>query len=96
VSVPYTIIPTTRYLKDVKRLKRQGFDSDKVKVAVIALANGKLLPAKYRDHSMTSSGNLRNCHIAPDVVLLYETDRDNSTLTLFRVGSQSDLLLSEI
>ena len=72
MNIPYTIIPTTRYLKDVKRLKRQGFDSGKIMVAIIALANGKLLSAKYRDHSITNSGDLRNCHIAPDVVLLYE------------------------
>ena len=51
---------------------------------------GSTLPAKYVDHAL--SGNwqgYRDCHIKPDLVLIYK--RDEHTLKLARIGSHSEL-----
>jgi mRNA interferase YafQ len=49
------------------------------------------LPESMHDHSLT--GNLkdcRDCHIKPDLVLIYRKINDN-TLELIRLGSHSEL-----
>lgn len=54
------------------------------------LLNDLPLPAKYADHALTGNlKDLRDCHIKPDLVLLYA--KDNDTLTLVRLGSHSEL-----
>ena len=59
------------------------------------LAKGKRLPEKYRDHELTYSRNysgaMRECHIQPDWLLVYEKDDDRLYLYLTRTGSHSDL-----
>lgn len=48
------------------------------------------IPEKYRDHQL--SGNLkdlRDCHIKPDLVLLYR--KHNDSVELVRLGSHSEL-----
>ena len=54
------------------------------------LSSGLTLPTKYRDHALT--GNLkgiRDCHIKPDLILLYRLEAEN--VTLIRLGSHSEL-----
>lgn len=54
------------------------------------LLNGINLPSKYRDHQLTGNlKDLRDCHIKPDLVLLYRTQDDS--LELVRLGSHSEL-----
>ncbi len=56
------------------------------------LANGIILEERYRDHKL--SGNyegLRECHINPDWLLIYEIRDDELILVLNRTGSHSDL-----
>jgi len=51
---------------------------------------GETLAEKYVDHAL--SGNwqgYRDCHIKPDLVLIYKIDDD--TLKLARIGSHSEL-----
>ena len=52
------------------------------------------LPSRCRDHAMV--GNLkdhRDCHIKPDLVLIYRKigDVDGGALQLVRIGSHSEL-----
>lgn len=50
------------------------------------------LPKKYRDHQL--SGNLkdlRDCHVKPDLVLLYRKQKES--IELIRLGSHSELSL---
>ena len=58
------------------------------------LLNDVQLPEKYCDHAL--KGNLagsRDCHIKPDLVLIYEKPDDN-TLLLIRLGSHSELAIA--
>ena len=48
------------------------------------------MPEKYRDHQLTGNlKDLRDCHIKPDLVLLYR--KNNEVLELIRLGSHSEL-----
>ena len=88
----YKIIPTTQFKKDLKLIKKQGKDVTELNNVINSLAAGETLPEKYRDHLL--SGNWRNhreCHIAPDWLLIYKIDNNVLVLTLARTGSHSDL-----
>ena len=63
-----------------------------LKEAISILATGGALPERYRDHALT--GNLsgfRECHILPDLLLVYLMEEDVLVLTLVRTGTHSDL-----
>jgi len=90
----YQLYPTTKYRKDVKRLARRGLDMSKLDTVIELLANGEILPPKYRDHALTGSlKGFRDCHIEPDWVLIYKIDRGKLILILSETGSHSDLFL---
>jgi len=88
----YTIRPTTRFQKDLKRLQKRGYDLSILTEVIKTLAQGKPLQEKNRDHAL--SGNFsgcRECHIAPDWLLIYEIFEDELILYLTRTGTHSDL-----
>ena len=83
-----------KFDRDYKRIIERGLPEKKLKKVVSILASEKVLPAKYRDHALTVSRNykdLRECHIAPDWLLVYRIEKDTLTLFLARTGSHSDL-----
>jgi mRNA interferase YafQ len=58
---------------------------------VEALANDQLLDPRYRDHALTGDWkDYRDCHIKPDMVLIYRKP-DDVVLQLVRLGSHSEL-----
>ncbi|MBP0987148.1 MAG: type II toxin-antitoxin system YafQ family toxin [Oscillospiraceae bacterium] len=88
----YTAKPTAQFKKDVKRMQKQNKDMQLLWDVVEKLANGISLPDEYRDHML--SGNfkgIRECHIQPDWLLMYEVCDDTLYLYLTRTGSHSDL-----
>ncbi|NLN00999.1 MAG: type II toxin-antitoxin system YafQ family toxin [Lentisphaerae bacterium] len=81
---------TTRFEKDLARMKRRGADVGKLKQVVLPLLKGEPLPIKYRDHPL--SGNWRShreCHLAPDWLLIYRSTLD--FVRLERTGTHADL-----
>jgi len=88
----YTIKPTTRFKKDLKRAKRQGLRIDELEQVIQTLAEGRQLDKKYRDHSLTGDlAHCRECHIRPDWLLIYEIDDDVLYLYLTRTGTHAEL-----
>lgn len=79
--------------KDLKRIKRSGiYNLEKLYEVVDKLSRGISLEERYRDHKL--SGNykgLKECHINPDWLLIYELRDDELVLILNRTGSHSDL-----
>lgn len=56
------------------------------------LAMGEPLPEKNRYHILSGEYlGCRECHIAPDWLLIYEVDGDELILYLTRTGTHSDL-----
>jgi len=89
----YQIVRTRRFKTAFKRVQKlPGFKLEVFRAVVSALADGGTLDKKYKDHKLT--GNLkrfRECHIAPDILLIYELDEGVLTLTLVTIGSHSSL-----
>ena len=49
----YEIRPTTRFQKDLKRIKKRGFDMALLTEILKKLAAGEDLPARNRDHMLS-------------------------------------------
>lgn len=88
----YTIRPTTRFQKDLKRVQKRGYDITLITAIIKKLANGEQLPKKNCDHNLSGNySGCRECHITPDWLLIYEIDNGELILYLTRTGSHSDL-----
>ncbi len=89
-----TIRRTGAFKRDYRREKRanyrQTLDQDLERVLLLLVAD-EPIPERYHDHPMRGNRGLeRNCHIHPDLVLLYR--KPNQTdLELVRLGSHSEL-----
>lgn len=84
------VVPTGRFRKDYALMKRRGKDMGRLSAIVEQLAALEPLDLRHRDHAL--SGNfegLRDCHIEPDWVLIYQVEDDE--LRLIRCGSHADL-----
>lgn len=88
----YKLYPTARFQKDVKRIKKRGYDMKRLDEVLRILARGEQLPAKYKDHSLVGNfSGCRECHITPDWLLVYEISDEELILYLTRTGTHSDL-----
>jgi mRNA interferase YafQ len=85
---------TTRFRRDYKRETRgrHGATLEASLLAVLhALVSDEQLAERYRDHPLSGDwAGFRDCHIKPDLVLIYEKP-DDATLRLVRLGSHSEL-----
>ena len=83
---------STRFRRDLRRLKRRGKDLEKLKSVVRLLVEEQTLPERHRDHNLVGDwSGYRDCHIEPDWLLIYKIDRDEKILTLVRTGTHSEL-----
>ncbi len=89
-----TIEQTGQFRRDCKRKTksphRETLASEFVAI-VTALANDQPLAERHGDHALTGDWkDHRDCHIRPDLVLIYRKTNDNP-LQLVRLGSHSEL-----
>ncbi len=88
----YTVRPTTKFQKDLKRIQRRGYNISLLTDIIKKLANGEELPEKNCDHNLGGDySGCRECHITPDWLLVYEIDNGELILYLTRTGTHSDL-----
>jgi mRNA interferase YafQ len=89
-----TVKYTTRFKRDYRREKsgRHGKTLDTLLVEVVEmLAADRPLPRRNLDHPLTGEwSDHRDCHIRPDLVLIYRKP-DDTSLDLVRLGSHSEL-----
>ena len=82
----------TMFKKDFKRIKKRGYDISRLEKIVELLANEVPLPEQFKDHNLSGNYNgFRECHIAPDWLLIYQVNNNELVLVLSRTGSHSDL-----
>ena len=82
----------TAFKRDYKRIKKRGYDLRLLEDVIALLAQEQELPPAYRDHALTGDySGCRECHIAPDWLLVYEVLQDELLLYLTRTGTHSDL-----
>ena len=88
----YEVIPSTKFKKDLKRVQRRGGNIDSITTVIKILAAGETLDKKHRDHELSGNyANCRECHVEPDLLLVYRYVEDQLILYLVRTGTHSDL-----
>lgn len=82
---------TTRFRRDYKREKKTYPRLEAlVRPVIEMLVNGVTLPVNLFDHALSGEWvGCRDCHIMPDLVLIYEVT--DISVTLIRLGSHSEL-----
>ncbi|MEQ1789014.1 MAG: type II toxin-antitoxin system YafQ family toxin [Rickettsiales bacterium] len=85
---------TKKFRRDYKR-EKSGKHSKRIDLELMAivnlLASDSPLARRNVDHQLSGNWNdHRDCHIFPDLVLIYRKPKDN-TLELVRMGSHSEL-----
>lgn len=86
---------TSQFKCDKKRIKGSGrHDWEKMRAVVVELMNDRPLAPKYRDHDLVGDYlGVRECHVTPDWLLIYDKEGPLATgsLKLIRTGSHSEL-----
>jgi mRNA interferase YafQ len=82
---------SSQFKKDFKKIAKLAIpDVVEVGHVISTLQKSELLAAKYVDHSLTSNWmGYRDCHLKPDLVLIYKVTPD--VLMLARIGSHSEV-----
>jgi len=89
----YSIVLSNRFKKDLKRLKKRQYNLTLLETAVDKLAAGEGHELKYHDHNLSGGlSGFRECHIAPDWLLVYRIEENDLILLLMRTGTHADVL----
>ncbi len=85
------IVWTSQFQKDYKRAKKRGLPLNELKRVAEKLSKGEKLEPKYKDHTLKDpfEKDTRECHIKPDWLLIYRTEKEQ--LVFIRTGTHSDL-----
>lgn len=87
--MPLEIELTNRFKRDLKKNYLKTASREWCEV-INFLVKGEKLPEKYKDHQLTGEFHgFRDCHVFPDLVLIYEV-RDN-VVQLVRLASHSEV-----
>jgi len=86
-----TLDYSSQFKKDFKKITKLSIpDIIEVGNVISTLQKGLILEAKYVDHALVGNWNgFRDCHIKPDLVLIYRTHE--AYLQLARIGSHNDI-----
>jgi mRNA interferase YafQ len=84
------LLTTAAFEKDVRRIRKQGKDLDKLEAIVDLLQQQEQLPPRCRPYPLRGDWTGHwDCHVAPDWLLLYKlTEKE---LVLVRTGSHTEL-----
>lgn len=86
----YSIFRTSKFKKDYKKLTQS--DKALLKAIVTDLSINKSLAPKYKDHKLIGNYlGCRECHLKPDLLLVYRINQTILELALVRVGCHSSL-----
>jgi mRNA interferase YafQ len=86
----FELLRTSQFKRDVKKAKKRSKDTDHLKTVIALLAQGRTLPAKYKDHQLKGVyKDCRECHLEPDWLLIYRIEA--TALQLVRTGTHADL-----
>ncbi|MDP2704292.1 MAG: type II toxin-antitoxin system YafQ family toxin [bacterium] len=89
----YRITTTRGFRKALKRYRQSGkFREEKLERVVDMLAFGERLPAACRDHGLQGAmADFRECHILPDLLLVYRVLEKELILVLVDLGTHDEL-----
>ncbi len=82
---------TSSFNRDLKRITKQGVNMALLKKTITSLVEQIPLDERYKDHPLKGNWAYhRECHIAPDWLLIYRYEADG--IVFVRTGSHSELL----
>lgn len=89
----YKVILSKKYKKSLNKIEKSSrykiSDIDKI---IKLISNGEQLDKQYKDHKLKGKFlGLRECHIKPDLLLIYQIENDKLILLLINIGSHSEL-----
>lgn len=90
----YKLVISTKFKKDLKRIVKNPIDKE-LTTAVLKLLKEKGvsgIPKEMKPHKL--KGNYRNnweCHIRPDLLIIWYQIEAPNIINLVRIGSHSDL-----
>jgi len=88
----YTIKLSTKYRKDFKKFDKDINVLKELYFIIKELQNWNILPEKYKDHKLKwKFSNYRECHILPDLLLVYEINKGELNLYLLRLWTHSEI-----
>jgi len=86
------IVYTTQFKKDYKLAQKRGVDVEELFKVIELLQKQKPLPPEKKDHLLHGNyKGYRECHVRPDLLLIYKVNNKELELLLFRSGTHSDL-----
>jgi mRNA interferase YafQ len=91
----FEIVTSTKFLKDLKLLKKRSVKDVQLLqqlIGTLAEKGHKGLDKKHNPHKL--SGNYKGyweCHVKPDLLLIWDENEQISLLELVRTGTHSDL-----
>ena len=86
----YSIFRATSFKKAFKKLSYENQNA--ILKIVEKLANGQTLESKYKDHLLVGNfKGCRECHIKPDLLLIYRIKNDMMELALIEAGNHASL-----
>ncbi|MDD2448124.1 MAG: type II toxin-antitoxin system YafQ family toxin [Sulfurimonas sp.] len=86
----YSIFRTSSFKKQYKKLSFT--DKELLKEVIVLLANNETLEEIYKGHKLGGNfKNLRECHVKPDLLLIYKIDDKILELALVQVGNHNSL-----
>ena len=90
----YQLIPTTKFKKDLKKIKKNqnDFESATTVLAILETNGVNGIPLTMKPHKLL--GDYRDnweCHIKPDLLIIWIQIESPNVIKLVRIGSHSDL-----
>lgn len=86
---PKKLFPTNQFKRDAKK-QWVVLLTPKWATVIYCLVNDREIPERHRDHALTGDwAGFRECHIKPDLLLIYEMD--GHSIQLVRLGSHAEL-----
>ncbi|MFH1412711.1 MAG: type II toxin-antitoxin system YafQ family toxin [bacterium] len=89
----YSIVWSKRFKKQFQKISKNSFFKCATFNHIVDfLARGEKLDLKYHDHEL--KGDLlgyRECHIQPDILLIYKKENEIMLIVFVKIGSHSDL-----
>ena len=85
---------TGRFKKDYKIAVKQGCNPKKLEEVLALLQKEEILPSIYRDHQLVNARNyqnMRECHIEPDLLIIWVEYEEEKEISLLRLGSHAEL-----
>ena len=86
----YKIATTKRFDKEYAKLSLA--DRELAKQVINRLAKDEVLEPKYKDHPLKGEySGFRDCHVKPDLVLIYRYNDNFLELVAMRISSHSEV-----